>query len=152
MERLSLWWTKKYKLPYNHELFQDRTIFDLLTEFYVDYYENAPLEAYRNPDGHIQFKDTGDSLIDKWEEQIARGQSPDLNEAFTAEQRESLQRLRARGKARTRLGGSFKEVVESMEREARRQGLHNVSTRGPSTIRRPVGRRVSRSNFGDGYS
>ena len=35
-------------------------------------------------DGHIQFR-TGDKLIDRWEEQIARGEDPDLTEGWSAE-------------------------------------------------------------------
>lgn len=76
---------------------------------------------------------------------IAEGKTPDFSEAFSSEDKERLERMRARGKARTRLGGSFKSVVEDMERQARLEGL--TPPQGPMTL--PV-RRRSRSNFGDG--
>jgi hypothetical protein len=149
-QQLARWWTKKYQLPYNHELFQERTTYDLLVEYYADHFDKNPLEAHRNPDGHVQFKNTGDPLIDRWESLIAEGKTPDFGEAFSDEDKERLERMRARGKARTRFGGSFKSVVEDMERQARLQGL-TPQSRGPGggTVTVPV-RRHSRSNFGDG--
>jgi len=148
-QQLSRWWTLKYQLPYNHDLFQDRTKYDLLVEYFADYFDKNTLEAHRNPDGHVQFKNTGDAVIDRWEEQIAAGKTPDFGEAFSQEDRAKLERMRQRGKARTRLGGTFKAVVEDMERQARLEGL-TPQSRGPGgTIGVPVQRR-SRSNFGDG--
>jgi hypothetical protein len=89
-ENLAKWWEKKYSLPSNHELFQERTSISLLTEYYYDIYESSPLEMHRQADGEIQLKDTGDALIDKWEEQIAEGMEPDLWEAFSDKEREKL--------------------------------------------------------------
>ncbi|NJL53733.1 hypothetical protein HC928_00410 [bacterium] len=82
LEALARWWSKKYRLPWNHDLFQDRTVFDLMVEFYLDKIEEKPLEAYRNDKGEIQFTDTGDALVDRWEQQIAEGGVPNLMEAF----------------------------------------------------------------------
>lgn len=88
-------------------------------------YEENPLEAHRNEDGHVQFKDTGDEFIDRWEEQIAAGESPDMMEAFSEEQLKKLDRLRTRG--RTRFGGAssrtMKSAYESVETQANREGL-----------------------------
>lgn len=98
MER---WWTTKYRLPSNHKLFQKTTYFELLVDYFQDYYEANPIEQYRNEQGNIQFKDTGDPLIDKWEQEIQEGNTPDLLEAFSEEQKRSIiEKLeRARGSA-----------------------------------------------------
>ena len=92
------WWTKKYNLPWNHNLFESRTKFDLLTEYYLDVFEQNPLEAHRQADGEIQFKNTGDPYVDKWEEQIARGEIPTLTEAFTPEELKAYLRLREKSR------------------------------------------------------
>lgn len=97
MER---WWSTKYKLPSSHKLFQESIYFDLLVEYYQDYYEANPLESYRNDDGTIQFKDTGDALIDSWEQTLADGNTPNImDDAFSPEQQRAIiERLeRARG-------------------------------------------------------
>jgi hypothetical protein len=150
LEILAKWWTKKYNLPWNHDLFQDRTLFDLMVEFQLDYFENNPLEAHRNEDGHIQFKNTGDDLIDKWEQQVARGETPSMSQdMFDDETLAKIERLRARGRARTGIGGTFKDVYDEVERDARQQGLSVPS----STVSLPRGSppsRWHRSNFGDG--
>lgn len=90
VEWLARWWSKKYKLPSNHELFEARTILEHVVDFYQDYYEENPLESYRNKDGVVVFSNTGDALIDKWEAAIAEGKDIDLSEAFTDEQRADL--------------------------------------------------------------
>ncbi len=148
-EVLATWWTKKYNLPWNHDLFQDRTLFDLMVEFQLDFFENNPLEAHRNEDGQIQFMNTGDDLIDKWEEQVARGETPSMSQdMFDDETLAKIERLRARGKVRTGFGGTFKDVHDEAMRDAHSQGLDV-----PGTISVPKGTvptRWHRSNFGDG--
>lgn len=89
------WWSRKYNLPSNHELFQQETELYWLTEYYVDHFEKNPLEVYKTDDGEYQFTDTGDELIDEWEEQIAQGEIPDLTQAFS---KEALQKLKNRKK------------------------------------------------------
>lgn len=117
---------------------------DLLIEFHLDLFEKQPLEAHRNPDGEIQFKDTGDKFIDKWEAQIAKGETPDLLESFDEETLAKIDRLRKAGERRTMtIGGSFKDVHDAMVLEAQRQGVDAPSPR----ISVP---RYRRSNFGDG--
>lgn len=145
-EMLQKWWTKKYNLPWNHELFQERTLFDLLVEFELDWFEKNPLEAHRNEDGHIQFKNTGDNLIDKWEQQIADGSEPSYDDMLTPEVRAKLARMRKRGDARTSGVGSFKDVMESVATDAVRQGL------SVHPNQRILDRALTfkRSNFGDG--
>jgi len=145
LESLEKWWTGKYHLPWNHDLFQTRTLFDLLVEYQLDYFESNPLEVHRNPDGHIQFV-TGDEVIDRWEAAVARGETPNLAaDLFSEEALAKLQRLRARGGSRTRGGGSFKSVVDEVARDAQRQGLSVPG--GPVLQKQPW---LHRSNFGDG--
>jgi hypothetical protein len=121
-ELLALWWVKKYRLPWNHELFQERTIFDLYVEFKLDKFFEKPIEAHRNASGDIQFQDTGDEVIDRWEEQIAKGETPDLWEAFDDESLKHLEKLRVAAERRNPYA-SMKDTYERMEREARAQGL-----------------------------
>lgn len=154
LEAMQRWWTRKYSLPWNHDLFQERTLFDLMVEYNLDFFAENPLEVHRNEDGHIQFKNTGDDLIDKWEEQIARGETPNMaQDMFDEEALEKLERLRARGRARTGGlraggGGSMKDVFEEVARDAMRQGLE-----APGRVSLPKGQipgRWQRSSFGDG--
>lgn len=95
-------------------MFLDRTLDDLEIEFWVDYYEKNPLEAHRNENGEIQFH-TDDDLLNKWEEQIAKGETPDLEQAFDPR---ALEKLRSRAKRKQATGGmSFKDVAERIDRE-----------------------------------
>jgi hypothetical protein len=123
LEVLSRWWSKKYRLPSNHELFQEQTLHDLMAEFFVDQYEKRPIEAHRNENGEIQFTDTGDEMIDKWEEQIARGEIPDLNEAFDAESMKGLAKMRQKAQDRDPYQ-SMKSVLDRVERQAKSEGLY----------------------------
>lgn len=93
-----------------------------MVEFWEDYYAQRPLEAHRNKDGHVQFKDTGDDMIDRWEQQLAEGETPDFMEAFSEEQRKRLERLRKKGNSRV-TGRSMKAVADAVDREAQQAGL-----------------------------
>lgn len=91
------WWTEKYRLPSNHELFQNAVPFNLLIEYYEDYYRDMPealLGDAKGPDGEIVFTDTGDPLLDKWEEELAQGLTPDLEEGMSETAKEQLRRER----------------------------------------------------------
>lgn len=102
-------------------MFTSKTWYEHALAFHLDYYEKRPLEAHRQADGHIQFTNTGDSLIDKWEEQIARGEEPDLTEAFN---KESLDQVRRFSKRRRKNGvASFKDLHDSLAADAKRSGL-----------------------------
>lgn len=126
-----MWWVRKYKLPSNHELFQERTMFDLLVEFYIDKYQEKPIESYRNSKGEIQFTDTGDELVDKWEQQIADGEEPDLWEAFDEESLKHLEKLRKAAELRDPYHGfTMKDTFEKVQTQARREGL----TLGKNTL------------------
>jgi hypothetical protein len=85
---------KKYKLPLTHECFADLTYFDLLTEVYEDYYDENPkavLSDMKGDDGEIEFEETGDELIDKWEKELAMGLTPDLNEGLSPQAKQLLE-------------------------------------------------------------
>ena len=93
-------------------------------------FEKNPLERHRNEDGFIQLKDTGDDLIDRWEEQIAQGVTPDLLEAFDPKELKKLERMRAKAANNPNMPGmSLKGAVEAAEREAAKQKL---TTTNPS--------------------
>ena len=85
---LRRWVETKYRIPWTHESIQQLTFFDLLVAFWEDYYEKNPLDARRSKDGGVVFVNTGDELIDKWEEELARGLTPDLLEGLSPEQRQ----------------------------------------------------------------
>ena len=131
LEILKRWWTNKYKLPSNHELFTSQTKFELLVEYQLDIFEKNPLEVHRQADGEIQFTNTGDSLIDKWEQDLADGIMPDLTEAFNEESLEKLKRtFKKLGKDPTvpkTFADTIKqnELLERIEQKAREQGLFN---------------------------
>ena len=117
-----MWWTKKYKLPSNHELFTSRTLFDLLVEYQLDVIEENPLEAHRNSDGEIQFKDTGDDMIDRWEQQIADGMTPDLEAAFDYGELEKINRKITKAKkAMGQSGVTFGDTEEKIHRQVSKE-------------------------------
>jgi len=116
---------------------------DLMVEYWLDRFDESPLEVHRNADGFIQLKDTGDPLIDKWEEKIAQGDEPDLWEAFSPEAREQLNRARARAsKIQAQGGYTIADAMERVGREARAQGLDDPS--------RHTQRPYRLDTFGDG--
>lgn len=87
----------------------------------------------------MQFKDTGDELLDKWEAELAAGRTPDYSEAFDQEQLERLKNLREKGSSKfAGLTRTMKDVVESVDQTAHSEGLQ--STRSRSRF----------STFGDG--
>lgn len=80
-----------------------------------------PLEMHRQADGEYQFTNTGDKLIDRWEQDLADGKVPDLLEAFKKSDLEKIELARkqmAEGRhidvAKSR---SFKEVIDQVVRE-----------------------------------
>lgn len=143
---LSQWWVKKYRLPSNHNLFLDRTVEDLLTEFWMDIYIENPLEAQRQADGEIQLTDTGDPYIDKWEEEMAQGLTPDLTEMFTPAQLERYKNLR------TKTQGSVRniELQEAADAAAANTPLErNIRARQEALARKLSPDRFPNQTFGD---
>lgn len=110
---------KTYNLPSNHNLFLDSSVDELLVMFWEDVFDKKPLEAYRTKDGHIQFTDTGDELIDKWEAELAEGKMPDYMEGFSSEAMERLEHLRTKG---TDKFGHRRSIADTVEDVARRTG------------------------------
>ncbi len=117
-----------------------------MVEYWLDRFDTHPLEVHRNADGFIQLKDTGDPLVDKWEEKIARGEEPDLWEAFSPEAREELNRVRQKAAAvQVRGGFTMADTVERVSRDARAQG---VVEPGGNVMKDKLKR--SLGTFGDG--
>jgi len=72
-------------------------MFDLLTEVWEDFYEENPraqLDMLRDENGEVVFSDTGDPLLDKWEQELAMGLEPDLSEGLSEEARKRLDKER----------------------------------------------------------
>lgn len=145
---------RKYQLPSNHELFLDRTLYDHLIDFYLDKFEKKPIEAHRNEQGEIQFKDTGDDLIDRWEEQIANGETPDLMEAFDEESINHIKKIKAAAFARDPYQGlSLKQTFDKISATAAAEGL--TVGKQPSVplidqnLRQAVTERINSPFFGD---
>jgi hypothetical protein len=56
-------------------------LFQLLTNFYEDYYSKHKLESQKDETGQV-ILETGDPLIDKWEKELAMGLDPDVTEGL----------------------------------------------------------------------
>jgi len=102
LANLKRWWSKKYKLPPNHLLFRDQTFPELNQEMMEDLLlrrkevvieleedDDKPksrrevlLEQLRILNNAIgdgeDIKVTQDDLADYWDEQLAKGEMPDL--------------------------------------------------------------------------
>jgi hypothetical protein len=131
---LRRWWQEKFNLPSNHELFQNSTFFELLTDFWEDYFYRHPLEVHRNEKGEIQFSKTGDELIDKWEKELAEGKTPNYMEAFSADEINKLNELRMRGttkfgKSIPRPTSTLKQAADTVAQDALKQGLADPAKR-----------------------
>jgi len=99
-----------------------------MVEFYEDLYDSKPLEAHRNEDGEIQFTDTGDDMIDKWEAELASGQIPDLWESFSPDMQKTF---------KERAAADPKNRVKAMEA---------TTKRGPSLSMAEVSANIARQN------
>ncbi len=80
----------------------------------------------------MQFRDTGDEMIDKWEEQIAQGLEPDLMSAFTPEELERLSRMRAQ--AKSNVPRTMKDTFEMVQRKGLQEGVSIQPSKFPSTF------------------
>lgn len=98
---LARWWSKKYKLPPNHELFVNRSQADLLQEMWEDMYQRREeieddlehgcgdqaellkqlMDLNRAIEGEGEAED---ALADKWERELEMGIIPDFNEGVDA--------------------------------------------------------------------
>jgi hypothetical protein len=84
---LRMWWTKKYQKSPRSPEYLSYTIFDLVVEFFEDYYDQNRGEMH-NLD--LPFAGTGDDMIDKWEREIRAGIVPDLMEDLPSEEAEKV--------------------------------------------------------------
>lgn len=84
---LRRWWTKKYQRSHRSREFQEYTVFELVTEFFEDYYSENKSEMYELSDAFVSL---GDPIIDKWEREVRSGLVPDLMEDLPAEEAEKL--------------------------------------------------------------
>ena len=82
-----MWWTKKYQRSHRSPEFQEYTIFELVTEFFEDYYSENKSEMYELSDAFVSL---GDPFIDKWEREVRAGITPDLMEDLPPEEAEKL--------------------------------------------------------------
>jgi len=82
-----MWWTKKYQKSPRSPEYLSYTIFELVVEFFEDYYAQNRGEMYGldlPPDN------TGDQMIDKWEREIRSGIVPDLMEDLPKDEAEKI--------------------------------------------------------------
>lgn len=135
-------------------MFQERTLYDHLIDFYIDKFEKKPIEAHRNENGDIQFKDTGDDLVDRWEEQIANGEVPDLMEAFDEESIQHIKKIKAAAAAKDPYQGlSFKQTFDKISASASAEGL-TVGSKASTVaminedLRKAVAARINGPTFG----
>lgn len=104
------WWCKKYQLPPTSPLYLAYTREQLFIEFMEDIYENPPPGGVPLDLGdHLVFK-TGDPVVDKWEEQYARGEMPDLDALLTPEETAKLE-----AEAREHDGGGFEDNYAAVD-------------------------------------
>ena len=89
---LERWWSKKYGLPAEHELFQNRTPGDLLLEMYTDWADEMVRIEAQLPDAtgeestrlRERYKALAEILgesgtSDDWEAMMEAGSRPDLS-------------------------------------------------------------------------
>ena len=84
-----MWWTKKYQKSPRSPEYLSYTIFELVVEFFEDYYSENKSEMYSLD---LPGASTGDQMIDKWEKEIRSGIVPNLTEDLPPEEAEKILR------------------------------------------------------------
>lgn len=84
---MRLWWTKKYQKSPRSPEYLSYTIFELVVEFFEDYYSEHRNEMYELD---LPGASTGDAIIDKWESEIRSGIVPDLMEDLPKEEADKI--------------------------------------------------------------
>lgn len=99
LTQLRRWWSKKYKLPPNHDLFENQSVAEINLEFFEDLMaqrrevlEELDDEETRSEQAEVLFRqlnainkalgfpeEVQDDLIDEWERELEAGRVPDLN-------------------------------------------------------------------------
>ena len=82
-----MWWTKKYQKSPRSPEYLSYTIFELVVEFFEDYYSEHRTEMYELD---LPGATTGDAVIDKWEKEIRSGIIPDLLEDLPKEEADKI--------------------------------------------------------------
>lgn len=97
--QLRRWWSKKYSLPSNHELFESQSVAELNLEFFEELMvrrkeilDDLDDEDTKSSDTGYLFKtlniinkalgleeESQDALADEWERDLELGRIPDLN-------------------------------------------------------------------------
>jgi hypothetical protein len=90
-DSLRRWWCKKYQLPPTSDEYLRYTLEQMFIEYWEDYYEQHPHEVLES--GNVRFV-TEDPTINAWEEQLAKGEEPDLSAATTEEDKAWLASLK----------------------------------------------------------
>lgn len=113
VELLRRWWCQKYNKPAKD--LGDYTLFELVVEFFEDYYSNNPEERYRlerELTGEIRLN-TDDPLLSRWEEQIVRGIIPDLTEGMNDKDRKITRELIKKKEAELKQK-SYSEIISKL--------------------------------------
>ena len=84
---LRRWWTSKYQKSPHSPDFEQYTLFELVVEFFEDYYGDHKTEMY---DLDLPFASHGDPMVDKWEKELRAGIVPNLMEDLPPEEAEKL--------------------------------------------------------------
>lgn len=81
---LRRWWTGKYNKSHKSDEFQRYTKMELFLEFFEDVYEkdSQKMREFLDEVGDHSTPSSGDELMDKFEEQLARGETPDIDQMF----------------------------------------------------------------------
>ncbi len=106
MTLLRQWWTKKYRRPITSTEWLNSDITDICVDFFEDLYQNSDEMARKARLKYLgyEFQLTGDHFVDYWEQQIARGEVPDLKMDMTQEEKDHADRV-------------WKRVEERFQRE-----------------------------------
>jgi len=62
-------------------------------------------------------------MVDRWEQQLAEGITPDLLESFNSESLAQIEQIRAKAKARDPYA-SIKDTFDAVAAEAKKENLH----------------------------
>ena len=122
------WWAKKYRRSPKSADFLGYTLWDLLVEFFEDYYGEDKKRMWkdeREETGHIRLPKTGDPLIDRWEEQLAQGVEPDLTEGMLPEERA---KVKSKMRQIVDADKQRREELESRQTDQFFQGGNDIAT------------------------
>ncbi len=102
---------------------------DHLVEFYEDYYSEHPGEARKvtSKDGEVIFTETGDPLLDKWEQEFSKGVIPDMEEGLSQEEKEKLRKERELSKRARQQAGQLEFNEDYQKRKDPRYDSKFVS-------------------------